>query len=187
LTLRFLPNLLCVLRMLLAVPVAWLLLEREYQATLWIFAFAALTDGLDGALAKRFGWTSELGKVLDPLADKLLLVTAFVMLTVIDLVPVWLTAAVVLRDVVIGSGAWIYKARFGPLQGQPTPVSKANTVCQILYVLAVVATAGTGWPGTVSELALGTLTFVTTAVSGIDYTLIYSQRAAAVARARRLP
>ena len=89
-SLRFLPNLLCVLRILLVFPVALWILQGRYPAVLGLFALAAFTDALDGFLAKRFGWTSELGKVLDPAADKLLLVTVFVCLSVVGLAPWWL-------------------------------------------------------------------------------------------------
>src|SRR5262245_34780582 len=98
--LRFIPNSLCVLRMLLVLPVAWLRLRQDFRTTMWLFAFAAATDGLDGFLAKRCGWMSELGKILDPLADKILLVGTYITLAVIGFVPVWLAATVVGRDVV---------------------------------------------------------------------------------------
>jgi cardiolipin synthase (CMP-forming) len=183
---RQLPNLLCILRMLLVLPVAVLLARDAYVETLFVFAIAAVTDGLDGWLAKRYDWSSETGKVLDPLADKLLLVTAFVTLAAIGLTPVWLAVVVVARDVVIGAGALTYRALFGPLHGRPSAASKLNTVCQILYVLAVIAAAAVarlpGWLVTM----LGSLTFVTTAVSGIDYVLTYTRRAAQVSRARRV-
>ena len=95
--LKHIPNALCVLRMLLVVPVAWLLVHDDFRTTLWVFGFAAVTDGLDGFLAKRFGWTSELGKILDPLADKILLVSVFLLLAYLGLVPIWLAAAAVAR------------------------------------------------------------------------------------------
>src|SRR3990170_8650209 len=94
---RHIPNALCILRMLLVVPVAWLLNAGEYRLTLWLFAFAGFTDGLDGFLAKRFGWTSELGRILDPLADKILLVGVFITLATLDIVPVWLAATAGVR------------------------------------------------------------------------------------------
>jgi len=183
-SLRFLPNLLCILRILMVYPVAHWILVGRYPAVMALFAVAAFTDALDGFLAKRFGWTSELGKVLDPLADKLLLVTVFVCLSVTGLVPWWLTAVVILRDLVILFGALTFKRLFGPLRGAPTAVSKVNTLCQIVFCLAVVATAASGWPGTAALNALGALVLLTTAVSGIDYTLIYSRRAARVTRER---
>jgi cardiolipin synthase len=123
---RHIPNALCILRMLLVVPVAWLLVTDNYRLTLAMFAFAAATDGLDGFLAKRFGWTSELGKILDPLADKILLVGVFITLAAIGVVPVWLAATAVLRDVTITAGAIIYKGLFGygELHGRPTAISR---------------------------------------------------------------
>jgi cardiolipin synthase len=183
-SLRFLPNLLCILRILMVYPVAHWILVGRYPAVMALFAVAAFTDGLDGFLAKRFGWTSELGKVLDPLADKLLLVTVFICLSIAGLVPWWLTALVLLRDLVITFGALTYKLLFGPVRGAPTAASKINTFCQIVFCLAVVAQAAYSWPGDSLVTALGALVAVTTAVSGIDYTLTYSRRAAGVTRAR---
>jgi cardiolipin synthase len=183
-SLRHLPNLLCVLRILLVYPVASWILQGRYPEVMALFAIAAFTDGLDGYLAKRFGWTSELGKHLDPLADKLLLVTVFSCLSVAGLSPWWLTAVVLLRDLVIIFGAIVYRALFGALEGQPTLRSKLNTVCQIVFCLVVVTRAAYGWPAESVVTTLGALVLVTTAVSGVDYVLIYVRRAAAVARAR---
>jgi cardiolipin synthase (CMP-forming) len=183
-SLRYLPNLLCVLRILLVYPVASWILAGRYQEVMLLFALAAFTDALDGFLAKRFGWTSELGKVLDPVADKLLLVTVFVCLSVTGRVPWWLTAVVILRDLVILFGALTYKRLFGPVHGSPTVASKVNTLCQIVFCLAVVAAAGYGVPGPGAVTALGALVLLTTAVSGIDYTLIYIRRAVEVTRRR---
>src|SRR5262245_56290888 len=111
--LRFIPNALCILRMLLLAPVVWLLVHRRFEATLCVFAVAAATDGLDGFIAKRCGWTSELGKILDPLADKILLVGVFVTLAWMDLVPLWLAVTAVGRDLVITAGAIAYNALYG--------------------------------------------------------------------------
>ncbi len=178
------PNLICVLRIALTVPIVMLLVEGRYGLTLVLFAIAAVSDVLDGFLAKTFGWTSELGKLLDPLADKLLLVTVFSCLSVAGLSPWWLTAVVLLRDLVIIFGAIVYRALFGALDGQPTLRSKLNTVCQIVFCLVVVMRAAYGWPAEPVVTTLGALVLVTTAVSGVDYVLIYVRRAAAVARAR---
>lgn len=182
--LRHLPNLLCVLRIALVYPVAAWILDGRYPEVMALFALAAFTDGLDGLLAKRFGWTSELGKHLDPLADKLLLVTVFACLSVAGLTPWWLTAIVLLRDLVIVFGAIVYRALFGPIEGQPTLRSKLNTVCQIAYCLGAVAQAAYGWPREPVLTTLGAVVLVTTAVSGIDYILIYARRAAVVSRGR---
>ncbi len=184
--LHHIPNALCVLRMLLAVPVAVLLVRGEYGITLLVFGVAAITDGLDGFLAKRFNWTSELGKALDPLADKILLVTVFITLTYIGDVPLWITAPVVLRDVVITAGAIVYVNTIGPLvDAQPTLISKLNTLFQIAYILAVVAAPALGGTWTAAIAVLATLVIVTTVASGIDYIATYAQRAIAVNRSRR--
>ncbi|MGH8186399.1 MAG: CDP-alcohol phosphatidyltransferase family protein [Steroidobacteraceae bacterium] len=182
---RHIPNALCVLRMLLVVPVVWLLVEAEYRLTLWLFAFAAGTDGLDGYLAKRFGWTSELGKILDPLADKILLVGVFIALAFLGLVTAWLAAVAVARDVTITIGAITYNRLYGDLKGRPTAVSKLNTLCQILYLLVVVASHAAAISAEPLATILGAFVFVTTVVSGIDYVITYTRKAIEVSRQRR--
>ena len=140
-SLASLPNLLCVMRILLAIPIVWALVNGFYGWTLLLFVIAAVSDGLDGFLAKHYGWTSEVGKVLDPVADKLLLVSVIITLTLVGRVPLWLTVVVVSRDVIIGAGAGVYKWLFGPVEGQPTAASKVNTFFQLSYVILVVASA----------------------------------------------
>jgi len=140
---------------------------------------AAASDALDGFLARRFGWQSLLGSILDPIADKLLLASVFIALAVLRLVPWWLMAVALARDVIIVAGAAAYRVLVGPLSAQPSIVSKINTLCQASFVLCVVARAqfpqSPGWV----EAGLGALVFVTTVVSGIDYVMTYGRRAAA--------
>jgi cardiolipin synthase len=182
---RHIPNALCILRMLLVVPVAWLLNAGEYQLTLWVFAFAGVTDGLDGFLAKRCGWMSELGKILDPLADKILLVSVFITLAALGIVPMWLAVTAVLRDVTITAGAISYNALYGYPNGKPTLISKINTGCQILYLLLAVAAKAGHWVPETVLVVLGALVFVTTFVSGIDYVVTYSRKAIEASRQQR--
>lgn len=184
--LRQLPNALCVLRMLLAIPVAMLLMRGDYRGTLLLFGFAAITDALDGYLAKRFNWTSELGKALDPLADKILLVTTVVVLAWLALIPAWLAAAVVVRDIVITAGAITYRVLYGPLtDARPTAISKINTLVQIIYVLSIVAALALDAPWRIWIVVLATLVIVTTVASGIDYVATYSQIALRKSRERQ--
>ena len=89
-----LPNAICVLRIVLTVPTVLALQAQAYEAAVAWFALAAASDGLDGYLAKKFGWTSELGRALDPLADKILLVAVFMTCVWQGLVPSWLAVAV---------------------------------------------------------------------------------------------
>ena len=194
---RHLPNALCVLRIILIGPIAALLLQGRLPLALLVFAFAALTDVLDGFLAKRFSWQTELGKRLDPLADKLLLVTVFVVVALLGKAPVWLAATVVARDLIITAGGLTYLWLYGDPQGQPTVISKVNTFLQVAFVLgavgseAVLGAAGTVLPvGSAGWLActlavLGALAFVTTVVSGLDYVLRYAEKARAAQRARQ--
>lgn len=182
-SLRWLPNGLCVLRMLLALPTAWLLLQGEYWATLLVFFVAAVSDAADGYLAKRFHWETELGKALDPLADKLLLVTAYIALAWLGLISPWLATLVVLRDVVITGGAIVYRVLYGPISGAaPTLISKLNTLMQIMYVFVVVWSAAMGWSVQTISQAIAWLVAFTTVSSGVDYVVTYSRRAAVASR-----
>jgi len=103
---RHLPNALTVLRMGLVVPLAWLIRETRYDEAVIVAAVAGLTDALDGFLAKRCGWQSWLGGVLDPIADKLMLVACFVTLGMVGAHPDWLTWLVVGRDAVSSPAPW---------------------------------------------------------------------------------
>jgi cardiolipin synthase len=142
-------------------------------------AVCAVSDGLDGWLAKRFNWTSHLGRILDPLADKLLLVSLFLSATWINLVPWWLAAVVVARDVLIGSGALVYRVFWGRLNGRPTILSKINTGMQLAVVLAAILGAATGLPTHEMVIALAIVTLLTTIVSGADYLSMFTRRALA--------
>jgi cardiolipin synthase len=177
--LRHLPNLICVVRIALIWPTIDALQGGENWTALALVAFCAVSDGLDGWLAKRFNWTSHLGKILDPLADKLLLVSLFLTAAWMNLVPWWLTAVVVARDVMIGVGAVIYRLWFGPLHGRPTIVSKINTGMQLAVVLAAILGAACGLPTPEMVVALAWLTLVTTIVSGADYLAAFTRRALA--------
>jgi cardiolipin synthase (CMP-forming) len=172
-----LPNLICVLRVALVWPLVTALHAGEFRTALALFVAAAVSDGLDGYLAKRFDWTSNLGKVLDPLADKLLLITVFVECAWIGLAPWWLTAAVVARDVLIGLGAITYRLWFGPLHGRPTILSKVNTAAQLWYVLLLILNAIRHVPPHEVLEAFALIAFATTVISGVHYVLTFTRRA----------
>ena len=174
---RHLPNLICLLRLALIWPIATSLNGGRYRVALALFIAAAVSDSLDGYLAKRFGWTSALGRFLDPLADKLLLVTVFVASAWLGLIPWWLTAAVVARDVMIGLGALIYRLWFGPLYGRPTLLSKVNTGAQLFYVSLVMLYAALRWPPGEALVVCAFVTFATTVASGLHYILTFTRRA----------
>jgi len=182
--LRQLPNVITSIRILLVVPIAMALSRHRPVETLWLFCIAGASDAIDGFLAKRFGWQTDLGGLLDPIADKVMLVTVFVMLALLGSVPVWLTAAVIARDCVIVLGAMAYRIALGPVVARPSRVSKLNTLCQVIFILVVIGTPQFSWP-VAWETFLGALVCVTVAVSGLDYVLAYSRLAAEHAKSRR--
>ncbi|MFT3905421.1 MAG: CDP-alcohol phosphatidyltransferase family protein [Steroidobacteraceae bacterium] len=178
--LRHLPNLICVLRMALIWPILASLQAGNYQLTLALFLVAAVSDGADGFLAKRFGWTSELGRVLDPAADKLLLVSLFLVGTWLGLIPRWLCVAAVTRDFMIGLGAIVYRLIWGRIHGRPMLISKFNTLLQLLFLLVVIVRAAYGEPPASVQSALAVMTLITIVLSGGAYVRLSAQRALGV-------
>lgn len=166
---RDIPNLITIIRVLLVAPLVWYLSVERYAAALAVALVAGASDALDGFLAKRYGWQSRIGGILDPLADKLLLVGSFVMLGLAGLIPMWLVVLALLRDLVIVAGALLYNSLIERVEPEPSPISKTNTACQILLVLVVLlAQLIAGFPAAVVE-ALVILTAVTTVASGAHY------------------
>ena len=174
---RFLPNAICIARILLVAPLVVWIVDGRYGAALLVLVIAGISDGLDGFLAKRFDWRTRVGGLLDPAADKLLLVSAFVSLSYVGLMPVELTLVVIGRDVVIVLGAICYQWFIAPVQGEPAAISKLNTACQLALVFFTLTHAAYAWPPPVSLLVLGATVVFTSIVSGLTYVLRWSVRA----------
>lgn len=175
---RHLPNAITLARVALVAPLVWLIANRRFEAALVVVAVAGASDALDGLLAKRFGWQSWLGGVLDPIADKLMLVACFVTLGMVGAHPDWLTWLVVGRDAVIVAGAVAWHNLIGRIHAQPTHLSKLTTVVQIVYVLAQLLHLS-HWldlPARLLDVLIG-LTAVLTAVSGLQYVVVWSRKA----------
>jgi cardiolipin synthase len=183
-SLRQIPNVISSIRIVLVAPIAVALAKHQLVTSIALFGVAALSDALDGFLAKRFGWQTDLGAVLDPAADKLLLATVFVVLAYLKLIPLWLMAAAVARDAIIVVGALLYRICLGPLDVRPSKLSKFNTLCQAAFISAVVGRAEFSVPPAWLVVVLGALVFVTVIVSGIDYVLIYGRRALSLTQPR---
>lgn len=175
--LSWIPNAICVVRILLVVPLVAALFSGAYTQALALIVVAGLSDGLDGFLARTFDWRSRVGSLLDPAADKLLVVSTFVSLTTLDLVPFALTLIVVLRDVVIVSGALAYQRIAGHLEGEPTLISKLNTVCVLLFMVLTIMHAEWALPDAFWLTLLGAMVVFTSITSGLTYVLIWSRRA----------
>jgi cardiolipin synthase len=165
------------MRIVLVAPTLMYIVDGRYGLALLLFFVAGISDGVDGYLAKRFDWHTRIGALLDPIADKLLVGGTFVTMVFTGLVPLWLAALVVLRDVVIVGGATAYNWLVRPVEGEPTRISKLNTVLQLLFIVFVLSNAGFGWPDQIAITVIGAGVLVTLVVSGIDYVWSWSRRA----------
>ena len=179
--LAFLPTAITVARLLSVVPLVWLLADRQFEAALWLALIAGFSDGLDGFLAKRYGWESRLGGGLDPLADKVLLFGAFISLAVLQVLPAWLAALVIGRDLVIVAGGLLYNYRIERVIPQPTLISKLNTTVQILLILFVLLRLAYGLPYDLDwpeiEAVIIIIVAVTTILSGMNYVWVWGNKA----------
>jgi len=183
---RHLPNLISCLRIALVAPLIATALTAHFVAALWIAFAAGVSDALDGWLARRFGWQSRLGTLLDPLADKLLLIAAYLTLAWGGHLPWPLAWLVLARDVVIVLGALAYHRLIGAFEARPSLLSKATTFVQIVYVLLVLCAAAFAWQMP-ARLLLPWVVAVFTLASGFDYLLRWSLRARREMHERRLP
>jgi len=179
-----LPNLLTVFRMALIPVFVSLLFYQKFVLALGIFVVAGITDGLDGLLARRFHQQSPLGRILDPIADKMMLVTSFVVLSMRSVFPVplpkhlpvpfWVTITVISRDVFILFGAAAINMVTGFRAFRPSSLGKVSTVIQIVTVAAVILAARTR-VGTGYYLpTLYTSVFALALISGIHYIFFVS-------------
>jgi cardiolipin synthase len=171
------PNLLSILRIVLIIPIVWLLISEQYGYALSTFALAGFTDGLDGFLAKQYHWQSRLGTILDPIADKLLLTVSFATLTWLGLIPFWLLLLVLMRDVFIVIGGLAYHYIIGQFELTPVWSSKINTVAQILLILVVILQQyGMSELQTIVTAGIWLVT-ASVFISGTEYILIWGARA----------
>jgi len=172
----YLPNIITLFRIAM-VPVLVLLLKSEdYAYALFVFLLAGVSDALDGYIAKRFGFVSQLGAVMDPLADKLLLVSSYVMLTVLGQIPFWLLLCVAFRDLLIVGGYLVYVSLRSAVQMRPSYLSKINTFMQISLVVAILAQHGIGLDIGSFVLLLTVVVGVTTIASGAHYLWVWVVR-----------
>jgi cardiolipin synthase len=129
------PNVLTIVRILLTPVFIILMLQHLYTHALLVFAAAGLSDGLDGFIARYFNQRTALGAILDPVADKMLLVSAYIVLVVMDVIPDWLAVIVIARDVIISLGIAIFTITEKKYDVHPSIISKCTTASQILLVL----------------------------------------------------
>ncbi len=184
--LSVIPNLITLMRLLLVVPVAVAILSNEFVLTLILFAVASVSDGVDGYLARRFDWTSRFGAILDPIADKLMLIVSFFLLTYIGIFPMWLAAVVIGRDLIIVAGAAAYHILFGEYDFLPSRIGKLSTLLQFcLVLLGLVGLAVFQIDAWVLEMGVW-LVFAVSSLSGLDYCFTWGRKAIAASRRKSL-
>ena len=185
---RDIPNLISILRILLVAPTVYYLLKHDYEMALILFFVAGASDGIDGLLARHFNWQTRLGAILDPIGDKLLLVSCFLVLGWLAHLPSMLIVLVILRDLIIVIGAVSYHMFIEDISIEPVMISKINTVLQISLVVLVIFS--------MSELAMSKLihplmieyliwlVYGSTLASGIVYIYSWGKKAMMVENKR---
>jgi cardiolipin synthase (CMP-forming) len=179
------PNILTVFRMVLIPVFVSLLFYQRFLPALGVFVIAGLTDGLDGLLARRFNQKSQLGTILDPIADKLMLVTAFIVLSMRSVyplpvpshlpVPFWVTVAVISRDVFIMVGAAAINIVTGFRGFRPSLLGKINTTVQIVAVGIIMLAASVPYGTGYYLPTLYALVFLFAVLSGAHYVFFVSR------------
>ena len=179
------PNLLTVFRMVLIPVFASLLFYQRFVLALVVFVLAGVTDGLDGLLARRFNQKSQLGTILDPIADKLMLVTAFIVLSLRSVfpqplpshlpVPFWVTVAVISRDVFILVGAAAINIVTGFRGFRPSMLGKINTTVQIVAITAIMFAASVPYGTGYYLPTIYTTVFALAVLSGAHYVFFVSK------------
>ncbi|HLL27788.1 MAG TPA: CDP-alcohol phosphatidyltransferase family protein [Xanthobacteraceae bacterium] len=173
-----LPNAITIGRFLLVPVVIWAIASGQILFAFWLFMAAAVSDAVDGFLAKRLGMTSDFGAYLDPLADKAMLMSIYVSLSVAGLLPLWVVIAVVSRDVMILGAivvSWLVEQ---PLEIHPLLVSKLNTGAQFILAALVLASNGFGFSAGYAFPAALVVVAVLTGLSAAAYLVTWTRHMA---------
>ena len=179
-----LPNLITLGR-LLSVPISvWLILSGEFAAAFWIFILAGVSDAIDGFIAKRFDMRTQIGALLDPVADKSLLVSVYVTLGVAGQLPAWLVILVVFRDLMIVGGFLLIQLLSARVGWEPLLISKANTALQIVLAALTLARLGFNLDDHGVGATLVLAVAATTVLSGSAYLVRWAQSLASAEEGR---
>jgi len=176
------PNFITAIRLILVIPIITSLLTGHYVWAFYLFVLAGVSDGLDGFLARRYQWMSKFGAMIDPLADKLLMVLTYLALGYIGSLPLWLVAIVIGRDLIIITGAIIYRYLIEEPEYSATFISKLNTLLQLALVTFVIFNQVYHL---IPQRALDIFMYVvasTTVSSLLDYIWLWGRRAYLVKR-----
>ena len=176
---HILPNLITLLRLLLVPITAYCVATGAYATATIVFLVAALSDFADGYIARRFSIESRLGALLDPIADKLNMFVATALLAWEGLVPLWLGAAIIGRDIAIVLGAMAWRLARGELTVKPTYLSKANTVLEFAVLVLVMAVAAQWIASGVWLDTMFAIVLATVIASGAQYAWLWGRAAIA--------
>jgi cardiolipin synthase len=174
------PNLISLGRLFSVPVILWLILDGSLLAAFWVFFAAALSDAVDGIIAKYFDAETVFGAFLDPIADKALLVSVYLILGHQGYIEAWLVIMVVFRDLVILGGALLYQTVTQSLTMRPLTISKVNTFVQLVFAVVVLWVEAYGIDGGAPIGVIGYIVAVTTLWSGAAYVVTWSRRAAAM-------
>lgn len=174
------PNLLTLGRICAVPVIIWLILDRLMEAAFWVALAAAISDAVDGIIAKRFDMQTRLGAYLDPIADKALLVSVYIALGYEGFLPTWLVILVVFRDALIVGGALLFHTLAQSLEMTPLMISKVNTVLQLILGVTIVGSEAFGFDATAVRDPLIYATGLTTVVSGATYVVGWTGRASQI-------
>lgn len=171
------PNVLTTLRVLAAPLLAYGLLRGHFELAFYVFILAAITDALDGWIARHFNLMTRYGAVMDPLADKLITLVCVVLLTYLGLVPLWLTLAIVVRDTVIVAGAFAYHRLFGEVEIHPTLLGKLHTALAFMLLTGALANAAALIDLSDWQQPLFLLVLATALASLTQYVILWARKA----------
>lgn len=176
--LKQIPNTLTLVRLLLIAPFLICLFHKQFDCVLYIFVIAGITDALDGWLARGFSWQTDVGKMFDPFADKLLISASFISLALLHVLPWWLVILIFARDftIVVGVVAWYLWIPQTP-DLQPSYISKINTVFQLTLVMLCLFDQAFGLRFPILIPIFVSLTAVTTSISFFDYVWTWGKKA----------
>ena len=188
---RHLPNIVTVIRIMLVFPTTWFLWQGQTLQAFTLMLIASFSDALDGALARRFQWKTDLGRLLDPLADKFLVAAVFIVFTIQNLIPLWLVVLTLGRDLILLAGGTLYRVIIGYIKVQPSLISKANTAMQMLVLSMLMASqlpigvAANYAHAAVDDFGIYLLA-VLSAVSGIHYIVLWANRSSKALKLKKL-
>jgi len=171
------PNMLTLARIIMTPVIVYMVLSEQTWFALGLMVIAGITDMLDGAIARYFNLRTTVGAYLDPMADKILLISLFVTLFMLEQVPLFVFLAVIFRDLIIVLGAITYEIVTRKLTMQPSFISKATTFIQIIYVVLLLLNMAMVIPSILLQTTMW-LTFTLTCASGLHYLISWTGKAA---------